>query len=83
MNESGLLAKLLYKCHMVSGENCVKGKTFVVLLCQTNMEMFTINVPLLKRPKTEVQLNLDSTNFYIINYMSSVQRPLFLAPVIV
>lgn len=64
---------------MVSGENCVKGKTFVVLLSQTNMEMFTINVPLLKRSKTEVQLNLDSTNFYIT--MSSVQQTIFLAPV--
>ena len=82
MEELSLLAELLHKCHIVYGENGVnEKKTFVCSLClKTNMEVFTINVLLLKRPKTEV-LKLDLTSFCIT--MSSVQQTIFLVQVIV
>ena len=60
MIESSLLAKRLHKCHIVY-VNCklCERKKLVVFLSQTKHGMFTVNVLLLKRPKTEIQLNLE------------------------
>lgn len=82
MNESSLLAKLLYKCHMVSRKNCVKGKNF----CRAVVSNEHGNVYNKRAIAKEAQ-NRSTVeprfNELLHNYMSSVQRTTFLAPVIV